>query len=138
MWWRSRSQSEFPTSSEVVSTLDGGIEGLFDPARYIAGFHSGLDALDDLAGGLRPATLTLLSGGPGVGKTALALAYVRHAALEDGVPIAILSPAATREQLLLRLFAAEARIPLEQFTKHSLEPYSSPPDGLQLPDIDLR
>src|SRR5271157_5288508 len=103
MWWGNRRQSEFLTPSEVVSTFDGGIEALFDPARYVSGFHSGLDALDDLAGGLRPGTVTLLGGEPGVGKTTLALAYVRHAALVDGVPTAILSPAATREQVLLRL-----------------------------------
>ena len=121
MWWWSRSRSEFLTPSEVAATFDGGVDALFDPARYVSGFHSGLDALDDLAGGLRPGTVTLLSGGEGVGKTALALAYVRHAALVDGVATAIFSPAVTREHLILRLIAAEARIPLDQFRKHGLD-----------------
>jgi hypothetical protein len=62
MWWRSRSRCEFLTPREIVSTLDGGVDALFDPARYVVGFHSGLDPLDHLAGGLRPGTLTLLSG----------------------------------------------------------------------------
>lgn len=98
-----------------------GVDALFEPARYIAGFHSGLDTVDRLAGGLRPSTLTLLSSEPGVGKTALALAYVQNAARVDGLPTAIFSTAVTREHLLLRLIAAEARIPLEQFTKHGLD-----------------
>jgi|SRR5208283_1635432 len=121
MWRRHRSQSEFLTPGEVESTFDGGVDALFDPAHYVSGLHSGLDALDHLAGGLRPGTITLLSGEAGVGKTALALAYVRHAALVDGVATAIFSPVVTREHLLLRLIAAEARIPLQQFTKHGLD-----------------
>ena len=98
-----------------------GIDALFDPVRYVSGFHSGLDALDDLAGGLRPGTLTLLGGEPGVGKTALALAYVRNAARVEGLPTAFFSPAVTRDHLLLRQIAAKARFPLDQFTKHGLD-----------------
>jgi len=119
--WMSRSERAFRTPGEIVAAFHQGVEVLFDPARYLAGFHSGLDALDRLAGGLRRGTLTLLGGEAGVGKTTLALAYVRNAALVNGAPTAITSPAVTSEQLLLRLIAAESCVPLEQFTKHGLD-----------------
>lgn len=121
MFWSSRSPSGFLAPAEVVSAYDQGVGALLDPARYLAGFNSGLDALDRLAGGLRRGTLTLLSGEAGVGKTSLALAYVRRTALVDGAPTAILSPACTGEHLLLRLLAAETRIPLGQFTTSGLD-----------------
>jgi replicative DNA helicase len=121
MFWGRRGRNAFMTPSEVVSAYDEGVDALLDPARYIAGFDSGLDAVDRLAGGLRRGTLTLLSGEAGAGKTALALAFARNAALVHRVPTAIFSPAVTSEHLLLRLLSAEARIPLGQFTKHGLD-----------------
>lgn len=120
-WGKRKARGGFLTPSEIVAAYDEGVGALFNPTRYIVGFHCGLDALDRLAGGLRRGTLTLLSGEPGVGKTALALAYARNAALVHQVPTAIFSPAATSEHLLLRLIAAETQIPLEQFTKHGLD-----------------
>jgi replicative DNA helicase len=65
--------------------------------------------------------VTVLGGAPGVGKMALALTYVRQAALVNGVATAIFSTAVTGEVLLLRLLAAETRTPLEQFTKQGLD-----------------
>jgi len=66
--------------------------------------------------------MTVLRGGPGAGKTALALTYIQNAALVNAVPTAIFSPTLTGETVLLRLLAAESRIPLEQFTTRGLSP----------------
>jgi hypothetical protein len=38
MWWGNRSRGGSPTPSEVVSTLDEGVDALFNPARYVSGF----------------------------------------------------------------------------------------------------
>jgi len=56
---------------------------------HITGVTTGLQKLDDILGGL-PAGLTILSGGPGVGKTTLAL-QIAIAAAEAGTPALYIS-----------------------------------------------
>lgn len=76
-----------------------------DPLR--GRIPTGFDPLDRvLDGGLRPHELVLLGGSPGVGKTAAALQFARHAA-ETGRMVLYLSYEHGQEAMLGRLLALE-------------------------------
>ena len=70
--------------SDVLSEAEEAREEYQATGDPIRGVKTGIGRLDDITGGLQPG-LTILSGGPGVGKTTLALQIGADAASE-GVP----------------------------------------------------
>jgi len=78
------------------------------------GLPTGLSLLDQETGGLQPGCLTLLAGGPGSGKTTLALQIARETLLrrEEPLGVAFFSLAEAREAIITRLLAQEAGVQL--------------------------
>lgn len=68
--------------------------------------RTGLRDLDDIIGGLEPGELTVICGRPGHGKTLLGLQIARHAALEQGKHVLILSLEMSQTLLMQRMLAA--------------------------------
>ncbi|MGE5590255.1 MAG: replicative DNA helicase [Bacillota bacterium] len=86
------------------------IEYLYAHKGEVTGVPTGYKDLDDLTSGLQPSDLFILAARPSMGKTQLGLNFVRHAAVEKGVPAAIFSLEMSKEQLAMRLLAAEGNI----------------------------
>ncbi|MFN5513178.1 MAG: replicative DNA helicase [Cyanobacteriota bacterium] len=66
--------------------------------------------LDAMTGGFQRADLIILAGRPSMGKTALGLSMAANIARKQNLPVAIFSLEMSKEQLVLRLLASEARI----------------------------
>ncbi len=77
-----------------------------DP-RHLIGVPSGLTDLDGLTCGWRDGHYVVVAARPSIGKTALALHLANHAAAND-VPTAVFSLEMGRDELVMRLLAAEA------------------------------
>lgn len=71
---------------------------------------TGFEKIDDLTSGLQNGELVIIAGSPGTGKTAFSLNIAKYAAMEQGIPVAVFSLDTTREQLVMRLLAAEAKL----------------------------
>src|SRR5690606_946127 len=69
-----------------------------------------------LGGGLRAGDLIIVAGRPSMGKSALAFQIGEHVA-QAGYPVLVLSMEMSRQQVLDRVAAGEARIPLEAILK---------------------
>jgi len=72
--------------------------------------YSGFPALDDILGGLRRSDMIVLAARPSLGKTSLALAVARNAAVHQKAHVAIFSIEMARDQLVQRLLSSEANI----------------------------
>ncbi len=66
--------------------------------------------LDAMTGGLQRSDLIIIAGRPSMGKTAFGLAMAANIAKNSQLPIAIFSLEMSKEQLSLRLLAAESKI----------------------------
>jgi replicative DNA helicase len=86
----------------------------------IATGHVQLDQV--LAGGLRPGTVSLVAGIPGVGTSTFCLGVARRAALVDRVPTAVIAPDAPEQEILARVVSAEAKVPLNHLRGGDLTP----------------
>lgn len=86
------------------------IERRYEQKENITGVPTGFPALDDLTAGLHPGDLIIIAGRPGMGKTAFALNIAQHAALDKRLPVAVFSLEMAREQLVIRMLCAEARV----------------------------
>lgn len=87
----------------------------------LTGVNTGYAILNHITGGWQPTDLIIIAGRPSVGKTALALNFLRHAA--ETVPVGMFNLEMGDSQLMRRLLCAESRIYLDKFNngKMSME-----------------
>jgi replicative DNA helicase len=91
------------------------LEKIFSEGRRITGLATGYPGLDNETAGLQPSELIILAARPSMGKTALALNIAENVALRQREPVAIFSLEMSKESLLLRLLASEARVDAHKF-----------------------
>jgi replicative DNA helicase len=91
------------------------LEKIFSEGRRITGLATGYGALDNETAGLQPSELVILAARPSMGKTALALNIAENIAVRNREPVAIFSLEMSKESLLLRLLASQARVDAHKF-----------------------
>ncbi|HWW50140.1 MAG TPA: replicative DNA helicase [Verrucomicrobiae bacterium] len=91
------------------------LEKIFSEGRRITGLATGYPGLDNEIAGLQNSELIILAARPSMGKTALALNIAENVALRQGQPVAVFSLEMSKESLLLRLLASEARVDAHKF-----------------------
>ena len=104
-----RRHAFFKMESLVEKSLDT-IEIRGTTNRCFNRVLTGFEKIDELTSGLQNGELTIIAGSPGTGKTAFSLNIAKYAAMEQGIPVAVFSLDTTREQLVMRLLAAEAKL----------------------------
>jgi len=107
----------FSPIREILKDNFQTIEKLYANKELITGVATGFDKLDEITSGLQRSDLIIIAGRPSMGKTAFALNIAQYAALETGVPVAIFSLEMAKEQLVMRMLAAEARVDSQRLRK---------------------
>ena len=82
-----------------------------DKDEAYLGISTGFKDLDDLLGGFQKSDLIIVAARPSVGKTALALDMMRHAALVEGKTVAFFSLEMSKTQIMDRLLGMQSGIP---------------------------
>lgn len=102
---RTRGKGVLRQVSHVLTELDAELQA--GTARDLVPVATGFTPLDMvLGGGLQAGALTLLGGGPGVGKTVMALQWARNIA-RDGTPVVYVCFEHDEHELLVRLVSME-------------------------------
>jgi replicative DNA helicase len=88
------------------------LERLYETKELVTGVPSGYIDLDRITAGFQPSDLVVIAARPSVGKTALALNIAAYASMEAEPKrgVAFFSLEMSKEQLVLRLLCAEARV----------------------------
>ncbi len=86
------------------------IESLYERKELITGVPSGFADLDTKTSGFQPSDLIIVAGRPSMGKTALCLNIAQHVGIQAKKPVAIFSLEMSKEQLVIRMLCAEARV----------------------------
>jgi len=100
-----------PVRDLVKISLDM-IEDRYKNKNQMTGVSSGFTELDKMTGGFQPGDLIILAARPSMGKTALSLNLAQHAAFKEKKNVAYFSIEMGREQLMMRILASEAHIPI--------------------------
>ena len=98
-----------PVSELAPSTLEM-IQRLYEQEGEVTGVESGFEDLDQKTTGFHKSDLVILAARPAMGKTAMALNILWHAAGVKGLPVAIFSLEMSKEQLVQRLISQVTRI----------------------------
>src|ERR687894_1974971 len=101
-----------PVSELAPSALEM-IQRLYEQEGEVTGVESGFEDLDRLTTGFHKSDLVVLAARPAMGKTAMALNAIWHAAGDKGLPVAIFSLEMSKEQLVQRLISQVTRIPAQ-------------------------
>lgn len=102
-----------PAFSSLKLLIDSNITTLEERQgsdKKITGIPTGYRSLDKITSGLQGSDLIILAARPAMGKTAFALNLARNVAVEANVAVGIFSLEMSKEQLSMRLLAAEARV----------------------------
>ena len=111
---QSRNSGDFVSIKEtVIKTLEK-IEQASRTKGNVTGIPTGFYDLDYMTAGLQPSDFILIGARPSMGKTALVLNLAEYIAIRNNTPIAIFSLEMSREQLMNRMFAMEARVDLQK------------------------
>jgi len=86
------------------------IEELQSSPGSVTGVASGFPDLDNMTAGFQKGDLVIVAGRPSMGKTALAMNFAQHAAIDKEVPVAVFSLEMSKESLVQRLLCSEGRV----------------------------
>jgi len=99
---------------EIVATSFNKMNELFNQKVDVTGLPTGFSGLDKLTSGLHAGELIIIAARPSMGKTAFSLNIASHIALKAQKTVAYFSVEMSKESLMMRMIAAEARVSIQE------------------------
>ncbi|MBD3181069.1 replicative DNA helicase, partial [Candidatus Poribacteria bacterium] len=90
------------------------IQELYNKREHVTGIPSGFTDLDNATSGFQKSDLVIVAGRPGMGKSMFIQNIATYVAGEYRTPVAMFSLEMSREQLVLRMLAAEANVEFQK------------------------
>ena len=118
---QSRNTREYEPISEIVINALKKIQKASETKGHVTGLSTGFADLDFKTAGLQPSDFILIAARPSMGKTAFSLSILDHVVLKRGQSAAIFSLEMSKEQLVNRLFAMEAKIDAQTIRSGNLD-----------------
>src|SRR5260221_3612845 len=115
-----RRAEEFIRIKELIWPTMERIEQLQSGAGSVTGVPDGFADIDRLTAGFQRADLVIVAARPSMGKTALALNIVQHAAIEHNVGVAIFSLEMSKDALVQRLLCSEGLVDAQRLRRGQL------------------
>lgn len=106
----SRMKQGFQSMDTLAMLMLDRVQMLADNPSEVTGLSTGFHDLDRMTAGLQAGDLIVLAARPSMGKTALAINIAEHAALNEGLPVAVFSMEMGAAQLTQRIIGSIGRI----------------------------
>jgi len=127
------SSSDFIDMNTLAKEASERLMELQDGKSKLRGVPTGFASLDKKLSGFQPSDMIVLAARPSVGKTSLALDFVRKIAVQHGKSVAFFSLEMSKDQLMDRMLSAESRVDYWKMRTGSLTSetdFSALQDGL--------
>ncbi|WP_372411997.1 replicative DNA helicase [Streptomyces luteireticuli] len=118
----------------LEGTLDQ-LEATGSRTSELPGVPTGFTDLDTLTQGLHPGHLIVLAARPAMGKSTLALDFLRSACLKNNLPAALFTLESSRDEIATRLLSAEARVGLHHMRSGAMTDEDWTRLARRMPDI---
>jgi replicative DNA helicase len=102
---------------EIVQHSFGTIDNLYKESREVTGLATDFIEFDHKTSGLQKGELIIIAARPSMGKTALAINIAQNAAVKHGATVAVFSLEMSKESLLRRMLASQARVDQQKLQK---------------------
>jgi replicative DNA helicase len=107
-----RISEDYHSLAEIMPGALDEIESISSHSGAMTGVPTGFADLDALTNGLHPGQMVVVAARPAVGKSALALDFARSATIRHALPTVLFSLEMGRNEITMRLLAAEAKVPM--------------------------
>lgn len=115
-----RRAEDFVRIKELVWPAMERIEKLHAGDDSLIGVPSGFADLDRMTAGFQKSDLVVIAARPSMGKTALALNIVQHAAIDKEVGVGVFSLEMSRDQIVQRMLCSEGMVDGDRLRRGSL------------------
>lgn len=116
---RRASEDYLPLAETINATMEE-IEAAGHRGEGMVGVPTGFLDLDRLTNGLHPGQMIVVAARPAVGKSTLGLDVCRAASIKNGLTSVIFSLEMSRNEITMRMLAAEAKVPLQNMRKGTM------------------
>ncbi len=107
-----RSSEDYSPLRDIMDGALTEIEAIANRSGEMVGVPTGFTDLDQLTNGLHPGQLIIIAARPAVGKSTLGVDIARAASIKHNLSSVIFSLEMSRNEIVMRLLAAEAQVPL--------------------------
>lgn len=108
---RRLSEDFVPLEDLLQPTMDE-IDAIASHGGVARGVPTGFTDLDEVTNGLHPGQMVIIAARPGMGKSTLALDFMRSCSIKHRMASVIFSLEMSKSEIVMRLLAAEAKIKL--------------------------
>jgi replicative DNA helicase len=105
-----RLRQGFVAMREIVKESFRTIDQLSQSKELVTGLPTGFVDIDERTTGLQKGDLIIVAARPAMGKTSFCLNVAQHASQKTGETVGVFSLEMSKEQLVLRMLCAEARV----------------------------
>ncbi|MCK5616640.1 replicative DNA helicase [Candidatus Pacearchaeota archaeon] len=109
-------KTEFQSLTDLMPHCFEMVESIYEKKGSLTGLSTGFSDIDELTSGLQKTDLIIIAARPSMGKTSFGLNIACNLAIKENIPVAIFSLETSKQQLILRMLCAEARV-----SSHSLK-----------------
>lgn len=97
------------------------IEALYERGESLTGVGTGFPDLDDMTAGFQPSNLIIVAARPSQGKSSLLNDFALAVALKQRLPVVIFSLEMSKEEVVKRFLASEAKVDAQRINKGALQ-----------------
>jgi replicative DNA helicase len=95
---------------QIVAESFGSIDNLYKESKEVTGLATNFYELDRMTSGFQKGELIIIAARPSMGKTAFAINIAQNAAIQSKATVAVFSLEMSKESLLRRMLATQARV----------------------------
>ena len=109
-----------PIRDLLVKAMED-VETLYERGEHLTGLAAGFPDLDEMTSGFQPSNLIIVAARPSQGKSSLLNDFALNAATRQQTPVVIFSLEMSKEELVQRFLASEAKVDSQRLRKGSLQ-----------------
>ena len=114
-------ESETVAVGDVVDAVMSEVEAR-QQGTSKQGLMTGFTELDELTNGLKGGQMVIVAARPGLGKSTLAVDFMRHASIKNNIPTLIFSLEMGKDELVERIISAESSVYTQNLKRGSMSP----------------
>lgn len=107
-----RASEDFVVLDDLLQPTMDEIDAIASNGGVSRGVPTGFTELDEITHGLHPGQMIIIAARPGIGKSTLAMDFMRSCSIKHQMPSVIFSLEMSKTEIVMRLLSAEAKIKL--------------------------
>lgn len=114
-------KDDYASMAELLDPTINELQSLEQDGGIAKGVPTGFRDLDDMTNGLQAGQMVIIAARPGVGKSTLAIDFMRSASIRNGKSSVIFSLEMSKSEIMMRILSAEAQVALSDMRSGNMD-----------------